>query len=80
MLVQKTLAIIVLLSLIPALAVADFQGLVVSIHDADTISVMHDVKAEKIRLNGIDCPEKGQPFAQRAKQLASECRSTGPCW
>ncbi len=27
--------------------------------------------AERIRLNGIDCPEKGQAYGQRAKQAAS---------
>ena len=42
------------------------------ISDGDTIAVMHDGKAEKVRLNGIDCPENGQAFGQRAKQLASE--------
>lgn len=33
---------------------------------------MHDGKAEHIRLNGIDCPEKGQAYGTRAKQAASE--------
>jgi endonuclease YncB( thermonuclease family) len=45
---------------------------VVGITDGDTISVMHNGKAEKIRLNGIDCREKRQPFGQRAEQLASK--------
>jgi micrococcal nuclease len=68
----KTLAITVFLCLIPGLTFADLSGLVVGISDGDTISFMHDGKAEKIRLNGIDCPEKGQAFGQRAKQYASE--------
>lgn len=33
-------------------------GKVVGVSDGDTITVMHDGKAEKIRLYGIDCPEK----------------------
>src|SRR5438128_138901 len=32
---------------------------------------MHNGKAEKIRLHGIDCPEKGQPFGTKAKQFTS---------
>jgi endonuclease YncB( thermonuclease family) len=27
---------------------------------------------ERIRLNGIDCPEKGQPFGNNAKHAASD--------
>jgi micrococcal nuclease len=45
---------------------------VVGISDGDTISVMHGIRAEKIRLNRIDCPEKRQAFGQRAKQFTSK--------
>jgi endonuclease YncB( thermonuclease family) len=38
----------------------DFTGPVVSVLDGDTIEVLHNTRAERIRLNGIDCPEKGQ--------------------
>ena len=52
-------------------AFADFSGRVVGISDGDTIKVLHDGKAERIRLNGIDCPEKAQPFGTKAKQFTS---------
>jgi micrococcal nuclease len=51
---------------------ADFAARVVGISDGDTISVMHDGRAEKVRLNGVDCPEKWQAFGQRAKQFTSK--------
>ena len=51
---------------------ADFTGRVVGISDGDTISVMHGTRAEKVRLNGIDCPEKRQAFGQRAKQFTAK--------
>lgn len=48
-----------ILFLYPRLSFAvSFTGKVVGVSDGDTIKVMHDGKAEKIRLNGIDCPEK----------------------
>ena len=56
---------------IPPLAVADFSGPVVSILDGDTIEVLHNLRPERVRLSGVDCPEKGQPYGQRAKQAAS---------
>jgi endonuclease YncB( thermonuclease family) len=57
---------------ITPLAVAAFSGQVVSVLDGDTIEVLHNTHAERIRLNGIDCPEKGQAYGRRAKQTASE--------
>ena len=49
-----------------------WNGKVVGVSDGDTITVMHDGMAEKIRLYGIDCPEKGQAFGKRAKQFTSK--------
>ena len=34
-------------------------GSVVSVLDSDTIEVLHNGRAERIRLSGIDCPENG---------------------
>ena len=50
---------------------ADFSGPVVTVLDGDTIDVLHNRHAERIRLNGIDCPEKGQAFGEKAKQFTS---------
>jgi len=56
----------------PSRAVADFSGLVVSVLDGDTIEVLHNDRPERIRLSGIDCPEKSQAYGTRAKEAASE--------
>src|SRR5437867_2747586 len=53
-------------------AFADFSGRVVGVTEGDTIKVMHKGKEEKIRLYGIYCPEKGQPYGTKAKQFTSE--------
>ena len=47
-------------------------GTVVGVTDGDTITVM-DAQREphKVRLAGIDAPEKNQPFGQRAKDSLS---------
>jgi micrococcal nuclease len=50
----------------------DFTSKVVGVLDGDTIEVLHNRAPERIRLSGIDCPEKGQAFGKRAKQAASE--------
>jgi len=51
---------------------ADFTGKVVAVADGDTVSVLRDgTTTVKIRLNGIDCPEKKQAFGTRAKQFTS---------
>jgi endonuclease YncB( thermonuclease family) len=38
----------------------------------NTIEVLHNQHPERIRLSGIDCPEKGQAYGQKAKQASSE--------
>jgi len=62
----------VLILLCASLATANFTGPVVSVLDGDTIEVLHNTHPERVRLSGIDCPEKGQAFGNRAKQAASE--------
>jgi hypothetical protein len=49
-----------------------FTGKVVGVADGDTISVMRGGRAVKIRLHGIDGPEKRQAFGTRAKQFTSD--------
>src|SRR5215831_2096943 len=48
-------------------------GQVVGILDGDIIEVLHNNnRRERIRLNGIDCPEKGQAYGKKAKQTVSQ--------
>lgn len=48
-----------------------FSGKCVGVTDGDTIRVMRDGRAVKIRLEGIDCPERGQDFSDIAKKFTS---------
>ena len=43
----------------------------ISVLDGDTIKVLYNTHPERVRLSGIDCPEKGQAFGNRAKQAGS---------
>ena len=61
---------LLILLLLPQLSFA-WQGKVVGVSDGDTISVMHNGKDEKIRIYGVDCPEKHQDFGQKAKKFTS---------
>ena len=49
----------------------EFTGQVVGVLDGDTLEVLNGHHTERIRLSGIDCPEKGQAYGQKAKQAAS---------
>ena len=56
------------LLLLPHAALA-WPGLVIGISDGDTITVLRDGREQvKIRLYGIDCPEKRQAWGNRATQ------------
>jgi endonuclease YncB( thermonuclease family) len=43
-------------------------GRVVGITDGDTLTVLVSRQQVKVRINGIDAPESGQPFADSSKQ------------
>lgn len=60
--------------LIPTISWADlFSGKVISIADGDTITVLDSTERQhKIRLLGIDAPEKNQPFGNQSKQSLAE--------
>jgi endonuclease YncB( thermonuclease family) len=51
---------------------AAFASSVTRILDGDTIEVLHNNRPERIRLSGIDCPEKGQAYGMKAKQATSD--------
>jgi len=49
-----------------------FSAKVVGIADGDTITVLRDKEQVRIRLYGIDCPERYQAFSNKAKQFTSK--------
>lgn len=53
-------------------APATLTGRVIGITDGDTISVLVDGKPLKVRLDGIDAPEMGQPLGKDAKARLSD--------
>lgn len=70
--VTRLLLTCFVLLLFPYSSFTNFSGKVVSVLDGDTIEVLHNNHPERIRLNGTDCPEKGEAFGTRAKQATLE--------
>lgn len=59
--------------LVPSICFADLMtGEVVAVADGDTITVLSEGVEHKIRLSGIDAPEKSQAFGSQSKQSLSE--------
>ena len=58
--------------LLGSAAAETIVGKVVGVADGDTVTVLDAAKVQhKIRLTGIDAPEKAQPFGQRSKENLS---------
>jgi endonuclease YncB( thermonuclease family) len=58
---------------IAAAAASPITGRVVGVSDGDTVTVLDaNKRTHKIRLLGIDSPEKSQAFGERAKQSLSD--------
>lgn len=64
--------IILFLMTLTSTADADWSGKVVGVHDGDTLTIMHNGVAEKVRLVEIDAPELGQAYGNNSKQSLSE--------
>ncbi len=70
---MKLTAAILLLLITGTLQAEEIRGKVVSIADGDTITVLDAEKVQhKIRLEGIDAPERGQAFGTKSKEKLSE--------
>lgn len=71
---MKITLLLILAVLLSASAQAEtFQGRVVAVSDGDTIRVLTTEKTEvKVRLEGIDAPEKNQPHGEKSKQALSK--------
>lgn len=69
---QKLIALI-WLCIAMSLNAATLQGKVVSVADGDTVTVLDSQKTQyKIRLQGIDAPERAQAFGNKSKQSLHE--------
>lgn len=53
-------------------AASGFSGQVVGVVDGDTVDVLHQQQTIRIRLAGIDAPERRQAFGQRARQALAD--------
>ena len=61
----------ILLSCRPSAGRETFEGKVVGVADGDTLVVLDGSTQVRVRLHGIDCPERGQAFGAAAKRLAA---------
>ena len=71
---QQRLPILVLALLFCCVAAAEeITGRVVGVADGDTLTILDSTRTQhKIRLNGIDAPEKKQPYGAASKQHPSD--------
>lgn len=53
------------------------SGEVVRVADGDTFTLLVEGQQYRIRLHGVDCPERGQPYNRVATQFTQELLATG---
>ena len=69
----KTTLLFILACIAIEVGAATLKGKVIGISDGDTVDVLDSSKTtHRIRLAGIDAPEKAQPFGQRSKEHLSD--------
>ena len=65
---MKFILLLIFLFFFPPPALS-FYGKLVKVLAGDTVEVLHSGKAERIRLQGVDAPEKGQPYGNKARRF-----------
>jgi len=69
------LFLLLALSLSPVLIAAaesEFDGQVIAVRSCDELTVRHKAKIIAIRIAGIDCPRRKQPFAVESKSFVGK--------
>jgi len=70
--ITHIIALALLASVTAAADIKEIAGKVVGVSDGDTLTVLDASKTQyKIRLQGIDAPEKAQAFGEKSKQALS---------
>lgn len=67
---MKKLIIFIILTL--SILAQTITGVVISVHDGDTITIQQNDQKYKIRFNGIDAPELAQSFGEESQEFLSD--------
>ena len=67
--IKQPLIVRLLLILTPLISLTAEQSKVIKISDGDTITMLSGKEQTKVRLYGIDAPEKKQDYGQKSKQF-----------
>lgn len=63
------IAALIVAAMPPSVHAEQWQGTVVAIADGDTLTLLDGAhRTHRIRLDGIDAPERKQPYGQRARE------------
>lgn len=68
----KPFCALLLLMWMAGAAALNIQGKVVAVMDGDTIEIVRSNKVYRLRLDGVDCPEKSQAYGAAAKKFTSD--------
>lgn len=68
---MKRLLFCFLLTSVYNVTLAQLAGKVIAVADGDTFTMLINRQSVRVRLHGVDCPEKGQDFANVAKDFLS---------
>ncbi len=70
---NKLLLLFITFLLLIPISAKTLKGRIVKVSDGDTIVLLDSTNTQhKIRLDGIDCPEKGQPFGTKATEFVKQ--------